>query len=167
MAENPKINYMLKNTYERLASEFRSKHEKLYQKTPEDLLINYETGGGWHDNALFEGALRDQAFLIQQIVDLKHLMANPVFINDLKVDGKTVTIGVEVLLAEIQNGKEKERVRYKVLGPADTRYYPNCLSCYSPLFNCLRGHKVGDIVPCIMGEKTITYAILEAQKITE
>ncbi|NMC51287.1 hypothetical protein GYA54_00980 [Candidatus Kuenenbacteria bacterium] len=149
---------MLEKTWELLMEEAEGLRKKLTKEISADIGVGYETGGGWHDNALFESALVDQAVAASKLAEVSRLMQYPVFIDNLEIPGNMVTIGVEVHL-EFDG---EEAISYQVLGAADARYNDSVISSTSPLAKVIMQHKVGDIV---MGPGGKTIKIVGIKKI--
>ena len=136
---------MLRSTMGKLLKEIDKLQDKISKDIPKDIGAGYETGGGWHDNALFESSLTDQALVVTRLIQLNKFLQNPSFIDDLDIPGDIVTIGVKITLS-IKEGGSTEGVSYRILGSADTLYDKDAISSLSPLVKLLMGHKVGDII---------------------
>jgi len=71
-------NYMLKKTWRRLLVEAKKLQNKLSKDISKDIGVGYETDGGWHDNALYESALSDQALAASRLIQLTQLLEHPI-----------------------------------------------------------------------------------------
>jgi len=136
---------MLAATYLKLLGKFEQGVGKLKGDLASSIGVGYETGGGWHDNALFESSLMDQKVLAHNLAELSELLNRPIFIDDLEIDGDTVSIGTEIVI-ERTNGEGAKQEHYLVLGPADARVRDDVLPYTSPLFKAIMGKRAGDQV---------------------
>jgi len=134
-------NYMLETTWLKLLGEADRLRKNLTNDVAKDIESGYETGGGWHDNALYESALTDQVVVASKLLEISRLLQHPTFIEGLEISGDTVTIGVKIT---IKRGGEQEK--YKLLGQADAKYDETVLQINAPLAKCLLGHKRGETV---------------------
>lgn len=154
-------NLMLRASHQQLVAEHKEAERILREVLPKQIEDSYSTGGEWHDNPAYDAALERQGQTAKRLEELSGLLANPVFIEDLPIKGDEVRVGVNVILAY----PDGSRVAYDILGPADTRYRENTMSCFSPLAQQLLGRKAGERVRCRVpkGEKEIL--IVEIRKI--
>jgi len=138
-------NYLLRSTHQLVLKLLAGQEKVLREDLPQALQQGYQTGGYWHDNALFEASQMDQQVLVSQMGALSAMIDNPVFIEDLEIDGETVSIGTEIVI-ERENGEDAKQERYLVLGPADARVLDGVLPYTSPLFAAIKGKRAGEQV---------------------
>jgi transcription elongation GreA/GreB family factor len=139
--------YMLACTLARLRNEFEAKKRKLKGEVADSIGQGYETGGGWHDNALFEGTLMDQSILASQLTQISRWLDRPVLINQLPIPGDQITLGTRVVLERKETGQEPEILDLKILGPADLWFIrEGAISYLSPLFEQIKLHRQGDLI---------------------
>ncbi len=99
-------------------------------------------GGELIENAEYEAAKNEQAFVEGRIIELKYLISQARIISaSRKKDA--VTIGNTVIVRE---GNNKEEERYKIVGVTEASPKDGLISNESPLGKALLGHKVGDKV---------------------
>ena len=97
--------------------------------------------GGTADDAGYEEAKRQQAFVEGRILDIENILANAVVASHDKKT-KTVEIGSTVTVETEQHKKEN----YFVVGSAEASPLEGKISNESPVGRALIGHKVGDVV---------------------
>ncbi len=101
--------------------------------------------GGTVDNAEYEDAKNEQAFVEGRISDLQNILSGAVVATKKKAkkgDAPEVAFGSSVTVAAERSGK---RV-YKVVGTAEAAPLQGKISVESPVGRALMGHKVGDEV---------------------
>ncbi len=100
--------------------------------------------GGTADNAEYEEAKNEQAFVEGRISDLEQILSRAVVTETAKKKkkGATVEFGSSVTVSA---GKGAKRL-YKVVGSAEAAPLEGKISESSPVGRALMGHKVGDEV---------------------
>ena len=110
--------------------------------------------GGVKDNADFEEAKSEQAFVEGRIQDIQNILATAIVIShDRK--SKTVEIGSTVTVETEQHKKQN----YIVVGSAEASPLKGKISNESPIGQALFGHKVGDVVQARTPSKVIKLKI--------
>ncbi len=102
-------------------------------------LAESDTGGDWMDSAEHTLVESDLAFLEARIRELEDQLAAAVLIPP-DPDPARINVGDTVLLED----EEGERVRYTIVGPAETDPAAGLISNESPLGHELLNHEVGD-----------------------
>jgi transcription elongation factor GreA len=98
-------------------------------------------GGELIDNAEYEAAKNEQAFIEGRILEIEHMLAQAVIIKPGEPTG-VVDIGNTVVVK--QNGEKRET--YTIVGVAEADPKRGLISNESPLGRALLGHQVGDDV---------------------
>lgn len=98
-------------------------------------------GGELIDNAEYEAAKNEQAFVEGRILELEHMLAVATLIEPTEKSG-VVTIGSTVTVK--QDGKKREI--YTIVGAAEANPKEGLISNESPLGQALLNHAVGDEV---------------------
>lgn len=114
-------------------------------------------GGDITENAGFDEAKNEQAFLEGRIATLKALLENAVLIPE-QPDGELVTLGARVTV----EGAEGVQT-YRIVGSVEADPDDGRISDESPLGRALLGHKAGDTVQAETPEGTSSYRILQVQ----
>ena len=99
-------------------------------------------GGGTVDNAEYEEAKNEQAFVEGRISDLETILSNAVVASKAKRSKGAVEFGSSVTV--VTNGGTRKL--YKVVGSAEAAPLEGKISVESPVGSALLGHKVGDSV---------------------
>lgn len=95
------------------------------------------------ENAEYEDAKNEQAFVEGRIKELEILLSNAYIINDGKTSEGVVTVGSTVTL-KFEDGETPET--YMIVGAAEANPRENRISNESPIGHALIGKKVGDKV---------------------
>lgn len=100
-------------------------------------------GGELIENAEYEAAKNEQAFVEGRIKELEILLATAHIIDEKPSPEKIVQVGSCVVIQE-EGSKEKEE--YSIVGVAEANPAEGKISNESPLGRALLNHKEGDIV---------------------
>lgn len=132
--------YLTPEGYQKLAEEL---HYLITVRRAEIAKAIHEAklDGDVMENAGYEEAKRQQAFLEGRIMTLEALLKNAVLIES-NGQGDTVDLGSRVTVVE--EGFEPET--YVIVGSAEANPADGRISNESPLGKALMGHKVGDRV---------------------
>ena len=98
--------------------------------------------GGTVDNAEYDEAKNEQAFLEGRISELDNVLSNAVVAPRAKRSKAAVEFGSSVTVSS----KERKTILYKVVGSAEAAPLEGKISVESPVGRALLGHKVGDTV---------------------
>jgi transcription elongation factor GreA len=102
-------------------------------------------GGDIQENAEYEDARNERAFVEGRILTLETILSKAVLIEDTTGPTDHVGLGSRVTVIEV-NGEEGEPEHYYVVGSAEADPVGGRISNESPLGRRLMGSKVGDIV---------------------
>ena len=135
--------YISRSTLELIKVE----HQKVVHRLADQRSIvrqAIDSGGGTHDNAMYDAALNEQQVLAQRELQLRDYLAHTI-VEDLAVRADKVALGTRVQLSRNDNGKTEE---YVILGPADAEFASSdfVVSYLSPLAKQLIGAEVGETV---------------------
>lgn len=119
--------------------------------------------GDIRENAEFDSAVWHQNHLAAMIAELRYaLNSQIVFIEDLKINPKKVSIRTKVTLIDTSDDNKEE---YIILGPYEADVTKGFISYLSPLAKMLIGKGVGDTVT--LGEGTGTGTTYKISAIEE
>ena len=114
-----------------------------------------EEGGELVENAEYEDAKNEQAFVEGEILRLETILSNAQIIeNDGPKD--VVSLGDHV---KIQMKGSKEQEMFQIVGPAEANPKVGRISNESPMGKALMGHKVGEKITVKAPDGNIEYAI--------
>ncbi|MBE2270255.1 MAG: transcription elongation factor GreA [Anaerolinea sp.] len=102
-----------------------------------------EEGGDLSENAEYEDAKNEQAFIEGEILRLETILSSAQIIQETKGKKDVVALGSHITVIE-QGATEKEE--YHLVGSAEANPAAGKISLESPLGKALLGSKVGDKV---------------------
>jgi len=101
--------------------------------------------GDLSENAEYEEAKNEQAFVEGRIIELKSKIKNAQVVGSSKTNAGTVNLGSTVTVENLTNKKEGE-LTYHIVGTTEVVREENKISNESPLGKALIGHKKGDVI---------------------
>lgn len=96
--------------------------------------------GGTVDNAEYDDAKNEQAFIEGKILELEDRVTNAVLIPDHRTPSETVEIGSRVTVVDTQG----KRFKYVIVGSTEADPSEGKISNESPVGKALLGHAVGE-----------------------
>jgi transcription elongation factor GreA len=118
-------------------------------------LHNAQEDGELIENAEYEDAKNEQAFVEGRILTLEAMLSNAVIIKDKGTHG-VVTIGSKVTVKEVGGGKPEV---YELVGAAEADPKQGRISNESPLGKALLGRRVGDEVKVNAPAGTLSFRV--------
>jgi len=113
--------------------------------------------GDIDENAEYDEAKNEQAFVEGRILTLETMLKNYVLIEDHARDSEEVSLGSTVTVVEGDNPQEK----YHIVGAAEADPTRGRISNESPLGRALLGRRVGDTVQVSAPAGLLTFRILK------
>ncbi len=99
--------------------------------------------GDISENAEYEAAKEQQAFLEKRIRELENRIANSNVVDPSIVGTDKVVFGVQVTVQDLDSGEESS---YQIVGADEADVSAQRISVTSPVARALIGKKVGDVV---------------------
>ena len=149
--------YLTPEGFENLEKRLRHLLEVRRAEVAERLRQALEEGGDLSENAEYEDAKNEQAFVEGEILRLETILSSAQVI-EATGDKDQVAIGSRVTLVE-KGTKEKEV--YYLVGSAEARPSEGKISHESPLGKALMGAKVGDTVKVDAPDGQISFTVKE------
>ena len=135
--------YITRETLRRLTVEVKALEHRLREQG-KIVRQAIESGGGTHDNGMYDAAIHEQAVLAAKLERINNYLLDPSVIEDLRGTANSVTVGKVVVLENIETGAKSS---YALLGPADVECgLRGAISYLSPLAQQVLGKKLGDVV---------------------
>lgn len=134
--------YMTRKTHQRISERL----QRLMQV--ESIALSKEIAtarekGDLRENAEYEMAKHKQALVMQEISELKEILMDVQFINDLRVPGDRVSLATTIKIKDLASGEEHT---YDILGSEDSDADNGIISFQSPLAKGLIGKPSGEEV---------------------
>lgn len=111
------------------------------------------------DNAEFEEAKNEQAFIEGRILQLEQLLANAVVIDEKTVDHDVVRVGSH-LVVRYEDGEE---ARFTIVGSAEAKPAEGRISNESPVGRALLGRRAGDAVEALAPSGPVRLTIVRIE----
>lgn len=153
MSDQP--NYLTQEGLLELEARLKILKEERRPLVAERLRLALEEGGDLSENAEYDDAKNEQAFLEGEIMRLEGILSSAQVIETKSGKKDTVVLGSKVTVVEL-GSKEKEV--YFLVGSAEANPSEGKISSESPLGKAMLGAKVGDkvVVHAPGGELTFT-----------
>lgn len=124
-------------------------------------LHNAQEDGELIENAEYEDAKNEQAFLEGKILSLEAMLSNAVLIkNDGNATDGIVRLGSKITIKEVGGGKPEI---YHLVGAAEANPKDGRISNESPLGKALLGRKIGDEVKVNAPSGTIPFKVVAVE----
>jgi len=117
--------------------------------------------GDLSENSEYDEAKNEQAKIEAQISELEETLAHVKVIGDHEIQTNTVSIGVSVVVYDMEYDEE---VEYHLVSSREVNPLENKISDQSPLGKAIIGAKVGDIVTADVPAGTIKVRIVSIKK---
>ena len=114
--------------------------------------------GDLSENAEYDNAKNEQAFIEGKIITLEKMIRNARLIEDDEVSKDIVGVGCTVRLQDMETNEELE---FTIVGTAESDPANNRISNESPVGRAIIGYPVGAEVDIKVPAGTIRYKILE------
>jgi transcription elongation factor GreA len=150
------INYLTRTGYQELEEKLHYLRTVRRSEIAERLRVAMEEGGELAENAEYEDAKNDQAFLEGEIQRLATILSNAEIIDE-SGPKDTVGLGDRVTIREMG---VKDTEVYILVGPAEANPKTGKISHKSPLGKALMGHQIGDKVKVKAPDGDITFEIM-------
>ena len=109
------------------------------------------------ENAEYDDAKQEQAFLEGRILYLEKTLRNARVLEKDEISAEKVGIGSKVLLRDLEYNEELE---YTIVSSAEANPNDNKISISSPVGKAISGKPVGSIVEVVVPAGTLKYEIL-------
>ncbi|CAM2861660.1 transcription elongation factor GreA [Hathewaya histolytica] len=116
--------------------------------------------GDLSENAEYDEAKNEQAFVEGRIAQLENMLRNAEVIDETDMKEDTVTLGC---IVKVKDFEFDEEIDFKIVGSAEADPIENKISNESPVGNALMNKKVGQIVEVPIPDGVSKYEILEVK----
>lgn len=152
------ITYLTREGYDKLQEELEYLRTVKRREVAERLHEAME-GGELIEDAEYEAAKNEQAFVEGRIHELETILANARIIDPSLSRSEIVQVGAKVTIQEGSNEPET----YVIVGPAEANPREGRISNESPLGRALIDHRVGDEVRVDAPDGPFTVKILKVE----
>ncbi|MBI6872973.1 transcription elongation factor GreA [Clostridium aciditolerans] len=113
--------------------------------------------GDLSENAEYDEAKNEQAFVEGRIVQLENMLKNATIVDESEISTDVVSIGS---IVKVKDYEFDEEVEYIIVGSAEADPLNNKISNESPVGRGLVGKKVGDVIEIQVPDGVSKYEIL-------
>lgn len=113
--------------------------------------------GDLSENAEYDEAKNEQAFVEGRIVQLENMLKNATVVDESEISTDVVSIGS---IVKVKDYEFDEEVEYIIVGSAEADPLNNKISNESPVGRGLVGKKVGDVIEIQVPDGVSKYEIL-------
>lgn len=99
--------------------------------------------GDISENAEYDAAKEQQAFLEKRIREIENMIANAQVVDPAGMDTERVVFGLSVTVQDLESGEE---ISYQIVGSDEADIAAKRISVTSPVARALIGKKIGDVV---------------------
>lgn len=114
--------------------------------------------GDISENAEYEDAKNEQAFIEGRILQLDSMLRNAKVIDNHDAPADTITVGSTVGLRDLGSGEE---IAYTIVGSAEADPDRDRISNESPVGRALLGRRAGEVVEVLVPAGKMKYSVLK------
>jgi transcription elongation factor GreA len=153
------VSFLTQEGYDELLNELNYlRNEK--RKEVADRLHEAMEGGELIENAEYEAAKNEQAFVEGRINELEYLLATARIVGENTEKADTIQVGSKVTIKEVDTDFEEF---YTIVGAAEAKPDLGKISNESPLGKSLINHKAGDRVTINAPAGSFTVDVLKVE----
>ncbi len=120
--------------------------------------------GDLSENAEYDAAKDEQRDIEARIEEIENILKNAEVVDESEVDLQKINVGC---LVKAKNKATKKEVEFKIVGSTEANSLKGMISNESPIGAALMGKKVGDSVSVEVPAGTLSFKILDIQRVTE
>jgi transcription elongation factor GreA len=155
------IVYLTHDGYEKLEAELNELRTVKRAEVAERLRLALEEGGDLVENAEYDDAKNEQAFIEGRIQHLERLLSRARIIEETEIEGPEDAVRLNSVVTIQEEGYEPEA--YHIVGPAEADPRNGKISDVSPLGRALLGKREGDSVTVKAPDGNFEYVILSVE----
>ncbi|HOA22602.1 MAG: transcription elongation factor GreA [Aggregatilineales bacterium] len=153
--------YLTQEGFEKLENELQELRNVRRYEVAERLRLALEEGGDLVENAEYEDAKNEQAFVEGRIQHLENLLSRARIIEEQEHDGPPDVVRLNSVVTIQEDGSEPET--YHLVGPAEANPLEGKISDASPLGRALLGKRPGDKVTVNAPDGSFEYVIISVE----
>ncbi len=151
------VSFLTQEGYDELLNELHFLRGEKRKEVAERLHEAME-GGELIENAEFEAAKNEQAFVEGRIIELEYLLATARIVVEDALKSDLIQVGSKVTIREVGVDEEEN---YTIVGAAEAKPDLGRISNESPLGKALLNHKAGDRVAVNAPAGTFTVDVIK------
>lgn len=152
------IVHLTRDGYRKFESELHYLRTVRRSEVAERLRVALEEGGDLVENAEYDDAKNEQAFVEGRIQQLEMLLSRARIIEDAAASGAIEEVQLNSIVTVQEEGAGPET--FRIVGPAEADPAAGKISDVSPVGRALLGRRVGDEITISAPDGSFTYRIL-------
>ncbi len=152
------IVHLTRDGYRKFESELHYLRTVRRSEVAERLRVALEEGGDLVENAEYDDAKNEQAFVEGRIQQLEMLLSRARIIEDTAASGVAEEVQLNSIVTVQEEGASPET--FHIVGPAEADPAAGRISDVSPVGRALLGKRVGDEITISAPDGSFTYRIL-------
>ena len=153
--------YLTRDGYKKFDEELTYLEDVRRSEVAERLRQALEDGGELIENAEYEDAKQEQAFVEGRIMELRELLTRAEIIEDGNYNNGDGTAYLNSVVTVQEKGYDKET--FRIVGKAEADPRKGFISDESPLGKALMGAKVGEKVVINAPDGALTYNVISIE----
>lgn len=155
-----KINYLSQEGFDKLSEELRDLKSRGRREVAAKI-DEARSHGDLSENAEYEAAKEEQAYLEKRISELENAFANARVLDERNIDNSKVVV---LSVVTVLNKKTSKQMTYTMVSPQEADFNLNKISIESPIGSSLMGRAVGDLVEIKIPAGILELEILKIER---
>ncbi|HAC15002.1 MAG TPA: transcription elongation factor GreA [Bacteroidetes bacterium] len=155
-----KINYLSQEGFDKLNEELRDLKTRGRREIAAKI-DEARSHGDLSENAEYEAAKEEQAYMEKRIAELENAMAHARVLDDKNVDLSKVTV---LSTVTVLNKKTSKQMKYTLVSPQEADFDLGKISIESPIGAALMGNIINDVVQVKVPAGVLELEILNIER---
>lgn len=155
-----KINYLSQEGFDKLNEELRNLKTRGRREIAAKI-DEARSHGDLSENAEYEAAKEEQAYMEKRIAELENAMAHARVLDDKNVDLSKVTVLSTVTVLNIKTNKQ---MKYTLVSPQEADFNLGKISIESPIGAALMGKIINDVVQVNVPAGVLNFEVLNIER---
>ena len=155
-----KINYLSQEGFDKLNEELRDLKTRGRREIAAKI-DEARSHGDLSENAEYEAAKEEQAYMEKRIAELENAMAHARVLDDKNVDLSKVTV---LSTVSVLNKKTNKKMKYTLVSPQEADFNLGKISIESPIGAALMGKVINDLVKVNVPAGVLEFEILNIER---
>ena len=155
-----KINYLSQEGFDKLNEELRDLKTRGRREIAAKI-DEARSHGDLSENAEYEAAKEEQAYMEKRIAELENAMAHARVLDDKNVDLSKVTV---LSTVTVLNKKTSKQMKYTLVSPQEADFNLGKISIESPIGAALMGNVINDVIHVKVPAGVLEFEILNIER---
>jgi transcription elongation factor GreA len=155
-----KINYLSQEGFDKLNDELRDLKTRGRREIAAKI-DEARSHGDLSENAEYEAAKEEQAYMEKRISELENAMSNARVLDEKNVDASKVHV---LSTVTVLNTKTSKEMKYTLVSPSEADFSLNKISMESPIGASLMGKAIGDVVSVTVPAGVLEFEVKKIER---